>query len=284
MDEYRDTKKRLFTDYLKPDGIAVINVDDACGRRFVDELGDRPKVTYGIDHPADVSAKDINIRITGNHFTVHTPDGNYLRFQPYFLGRHNIYNVLGAVAVAWSCEIPLHVSKKGIEDIAAVPGRLETVPNKIGCQVVVDYCHTPDALEKCLQTLQEVPHRRILTLFGCGGDRDPLKRPLMGEIAMKYSDEVIVTNDNPRTEDPDKILRDIQEGMKQGKSKYVVIPDREKAIRTGIRKLGENDIFLIAGKGHETYQIIGREKRPFDDRNIAQKYLNEKGGGVSLWL
>jgi len=173
------------------------------------------------------------------------------------------------------------VDGQGIEAMRAVPGRLEPVPNGIGAQVVVDYCHTPDALEKCLHTLNAIPHNRIITLFGCGGDRDRSKRPVMGGISLRFSDRVIVTSDNPRTEDPLAIVDEIVAGMKDGGDRYCVIPDRREAIRKGVEELQPGDILLLAGKGHETYQIVGREKHPFDDRLIAREYLIELGKGAN---
>lgn len=208
-----------------------------------------------------------------------TPEGGYGIETP-LIGRHNVENILGVAAAAWASGIAMEAILRGIASFQAVPGRLESIPTGIGAQVVVDYCHTPDALEKCLRALQAVPHERVITLFGCGGDRDPIKRPIMGEIALRLSDRVIVTSDNPRTEDPHKIVQDILKGMSGGEEKFIVIEDRREALRKGIEELREGDIFLIAGKGHETYQIIGRQKFPFDDREIAREYLAQAGKGA----
>ena len=279
MSAYRDAKLRLFTEYLKPTGTAIINADDETGRYYIPKIRGKNIVTFGITEAADVMAKDVDIRLHGNHFTLHLPDGSKERVITKLTGRHNISNFLGAVATAWACRIPSETILKSLSSFTSVPGRLEIVPNNRNALIVVDYCHTPDALEKCLQTLQEIPHNRILTLFGCGGDRDPLKRPIMGSIAARYSDRVIVTSDNPRTENPDAIIRSIEEGMTEHKNKYSVIPDRRQAIQAGIEGLQEHDIFLLAGKGHETYQIIGREKFPFDDREIARDCLEKAGRG-----
>ncbi|MBD3268395.1 UDP-N-acetylmuramoyl-L-alanyl-D-glutamate--2,6-diaminopimelate ligase [bacterium] len=284
MEQYRDTKKRLFTEYLRADGTAVMNIDDPVGRQFVQELTGTNVVTYGLEREADLTAHAIEVHATGNRFTIIFPDKSQAPVQSPLVGRHNIYNILGAVSVAWAYNISINVIQQGIEQFTAVPGRLEPVPNTRGKRIFVDYCHTPDALEKCLLALRELPHRHIVTLFGCGGDRDSSKRPLMGRIALKYSDRVIVTNDNPRTEDPLRIIRGIEEGMREAQGGYEVIPDRKKAIESGIRQMRPDDIFLIAGKGHETYQIIGREKYPFDDRKVARDILFEEGQGASLWL
>ena len=279
MQAYRDTKLRLFTEYLKPDGTAILNVDDETAREFIHEIPGKNILTFGIGHSADIMATDIDIHLEGTQFTLHLPDGSEERAATQLVGRHNISNFLGAVAIAWTCKIPTEKILEGITSFSAVPGRLEIVPNNRNVLVVVDYCHTPDALEKCLQTLQEIPHARIITLFGCGGDRDPYKRPIMGSIALQFSDRVIVTSDNPRTENPETIIRDIEEGMKEHTEKYIVIPDRRAAIEAGIGQLQKDDIFLLAGKGHETYQIIGREKFPFDDREIARTCLHHPGRG-----
>ncbi len=278
MDEYRETKQRLFTEHLKHNAPAVINIDDEAGRRMQEAIQSHRIVSYGIQNEALVMAKQIELGLQETTFTLHFPDRT-LSVRSRLLGFHNIYNLLGAAAAAWACGISGDQIQQGIENVKPVPGRLEIVPTTIGAQVVVDYCHTPDALQKCLEALQAIPHRRLMTVFGCGGDRDAKKRPLMGAIALRYSDRVIVTSDNPRTEDPMRIIQDIESGMESGKQQYVVISNRREAIHTAIESLKANDIVLIAGKGHETYQIIGREKHAFDDRAIARQYLAEMGKG-----
>jgi len=278
MDEYRDVKKRLFTEYLKPGGSAVINWDDEAGRIIAREIRGKRLVTYAWNQDADVTVRDVDIRLIGSLFTLIFPEEDFV-VRTRLVGRYNIYNLLGSAATAWACGVPLEAICEGIQQFSQVPGRLESVPNCIGAQVVVDYCHTPDAMQKCLETLAALPHRRILTLFGCGGDRDRTKRPIMGEIALRLSDRVIVTSDNPRTEAPLQIIREIEAGMAFGRNRYVVIPDRREALRMGVDELQPGDVFLIAGKGHETYQIIGREKFPFDDREIARSLLIELGKG-----
>ncbi len=279
MDHYRETKKRLFTEYLKPEGTAVLNVDDETGRRFRDELAGRRIVTYAVEGAADVRARDIEMSLDGLRFGLEFPEGSQCAVHSRMIGRHNIYNLLAAGAAAWAAGAPVEVIRRGLEACHGVPGRLEPVPNTIGAQVVVDYSHKPDALEKCLQALRAIPHQRIITLFGCGGDRDKSKRPTMGAIALRYSDRVIVTSDNPRTEDPERIIQDIVAGMAGGGGRYRVIVDRREALRAGVAELRPGDIFLIAGKGHETYQIIGRQKFPFDDREITRQLLIEAGKG-----
>jgi UDP-N-acetylmuramoyl-L-alanyl-D-glutamate--2,6-diaminopimelate ligase len=280
MQAYSDAKKRIFTDYLKPTGTAVINVDDDTGRRFIETLPHTNLITFGISHPADIWAKDITIALDGNQFTLVFPNGIEEKIHSRLVGQFNIFNVLGAAAAAWACELPVPVITQGIETFTSVPGRLEPVPNSIGVQILVDYCHTPDALEKCLETLQRIPHNRMITLVGCGGDRDKEKRPLMGEVAGRLSDWVIVTDDNPRSEDSAAIIKEIEKGLVSYRDKYEVIPNRAQAIQAGISRVETNDIFLLAGKGHETYQIIGGITSPFDDRKMARKYVSARERGT----
>ncbi len=280
MSHYRETKKRLFTDYMTDNGVGVFNFDDETGRQYFDEVQLKKKISFAINRDADFRARDVDIRLSGSTFTLETHFGDHFPIHTQMVGLHNVANILAAVSAAWAGGVPLDVIRKGVELMPSVPGRLESIPNSIGAQVVVDYCHTPDALEKCLHALTAIPHNRIITLFGCGGDRDKGKRPMMGEIALRFSDHVIVTSDNPRTEDADMIIKDIEAGMTAGKEKYDVIPKRKEAIKAGVAELKEGDIFLVAGKGHETYQIIGSEKTPFDDREITTDYLNQAGKGV----
>jgi UDP-N-acetylmuramoyl-L-alanyl-D-glutamate--2,6-diaminopimelate ligase len=277
MDDYREAKKLLFTHHLKPDGLIILNRDDQAGRTYEQELTHQNILTYSIRCDADFRATEIQLGIDGSQFNLHTPGGSR-EIETRLIGRHNVENLLGVTAAAWAYGVPLDRIVEGIQTFNAVPGRLESIENSIGAQVVVDYSHTPDALEKCLEALQAIPHERIITIFGCGGDRDRKKRPLMGEIALRLSDVTIVTSDNPRTEDPDRIIEDIVAGMTSGKS-YRVIPDRHEAIRAGVEELDTGDILLIAGKGHENYQILGRQKVHFDDREEARRYLREMGKG-----
>lgn len=276
MDEYREAKRILFSRHLKPNGKAVINIDDETGRLFARDMRPHQRITYGIEHPADIIAAEMKSTMTGNSFVLHLPNGHAHVHTP-FIGKHNVYNVLGVCAAAYAQGLTLDEIQHGISQFQPVPGRLEQVKTSIGAQVVVDYCHTPDALEKCLETLDAIPHKRLMTLFGCGGDRDPVKRPLMAQAAERWSDVVIVTSDNPRTENPTKIIEEIMAGI-HGSSKVIhVIEDRRLAIQTAIEALEEGDLLLLAGKGHEDYQIIGKAKHPFDDRLIAREYLKQLG-------
>ncbi len=279
MEDYRETKKRLFSEFLSPQGTAVINIDDEAGRRIRDEINVENMVTFAIERKADVIARNIQTELHETRFDLEI-SGNELSIRTSLIGLHNVYNILGAAAIAWSCQLPIDSIRQGIEKMQCVPGRLEVVPNSIGAQVVVDYCHTPDALEKCLIALSAIPHKRLVTVFGCGGDRDRKKRPLMGGAALKYSDYVIVTSDNPRTEDPNRIIQDIEAGMSDSPDQYEVITNRKDALKAAIEMLQPEDILLIAGKGHETYQILGRTKIHFDDREYAREFLQETGKGV----
>lgn len=279
MDGYRETKKLLFSQYLASDGAAVFNLDDEVGLRFANELGSIKQMNYAIERTADLQAADLEIRLEGTRFTLRFPDASFDVLTP-LQGRHNVYNILGACAAAYSQGVEPTQLAQCVESLNAAPGRLEQVENGIGALVVVDYSHTPDALEKCLETLNAVPHQRILTVFGCGGDRDKTKRPKMGAIALRLSDKAFVTSDNPRTEDSQAILDDVVAGM-TGEGEYVVIADRDQAIRAAIEELQADDILLIAGKGHETYQILGRDKIHFDDRETARKHLLALGKGAA---
>jgi len=208
------------------------------------------------------------------------------------IGKFNLYNILAALGAASILHIPQAVMKSGIENLSCVPGRLESVKSNSGFHVFVDYAHTDDALRRVLQNLTALKKKRIITVFGCGGNRDRGKRPLMGEAAVSYSDLTIVTSDNPRLEDPAAIIREIETGIDQKKIRkieidqpeimndvhsYTVIPEREKAIRAAIKIASADDIVLIAGKGHEDYQIMGTKKMPFDDRIVAANALKAKG-------
>lgn len=192
------------------------------------------------------------------------------------VGKFNVYNAMAAIAAGLLEGIELEAIKRSLESIAGVDGRVESVDAGQPFAVIVDYAHTPDGLENVLKTVKEFAKGRVLTVFGCGGDRDRTKRPIMGKIAAKYSDMAIVTSDNPRTEDPDLILKDIEQGLQEDQvpeNQYMLIVDRRKAIQKAIEMASPDDVVLIAGKGHETYQIIGHTKHDFDDRVIAKEAI-----------
>lgn len=272
MEDYRAAKTRLFTDYL--DGWGAINLDDKHGRIIFEALPADRRLGFAVDHVADVRAENIVLDRHGTRFQLVSPWGR-AAIESSLIGRHNLENILGVCAMALALDVPLEVIAEGVKKTTAIPGRLESIENQLGATIVVDYAHTPDGLEKVLTATSKVPHRRLIGLFGCGGDRDKTKRPEMGEIALRYCDWTIVTSDNPRTEEPLAIIRDIESGMSHGKDRYEVEPDRRKAIRRGLQLLQTGDIFVIAGKGHETYQIVGTVKHPFDDRLVTRELLAE---------
>jgi UDP-N-acetylmuramoyl-L-alanyl-D-glutamate--2,6-diaminopimelate ligase len=290
MESYYQAKKRFFSEVLPIGGKShqykmSFNNDDLWGRRLLKEVG-AGGLTYGLDNPCDVSASPFHLSLRGIDATLHY-DSEHIAVSSLLLGRFNLYNILAAASAARALDIPGWVIRKGIQALTLVPGRLEKVSMAGQPAVFVDYAHTDDALRRVLQNLLEFRTGRIITVFGCGGDRDRGKRPLMGEAATTHSDLTIVTSDNPRSEDPLVIIRDIEKGIHADKlvdindmawnsssPHYLVIPDRETAIAAAIGLAGTKDIVLIAGKGHEDYQIIGSQKFPFDDRTIAREELS----------
>jgi len=277
MEEYFEAKSKLFTGLNRGkksfDKSAVINADDPWGKKLIGRLKGGKVVTYGISSPAAFCAKDINITSAGTEFTLEcAPDTSKVKL--YLLGQHNVYNALASAAGAAASGIPFEKIVNGLENIKSVPGRLEKINSKLPFTTVVDYAHTDDALENVLTALKMLKPKRIITVFGCGGERDTAKRPLMGRIAASMSDFVFITSDNPRGEDPEAIASEIEDGIKKiRKNNYEVILDREQAIASAVKIAREGDILLIAGKGHETYQIIGDQYIHFNDTEIAEKYL-----------
>jgi UDP-N-acetylmuramoyl-L-alanyl-D-glutamate--2,6-diaminopimelate ligase len=275
MEDYFQAKLRLFAG-LGPEGRAIVNLDDPYGARVADAT--RARVwTYAIDRPADLRAGDVRISLEGLRFTAQTPAGAVALRSP-LVGRHNVYNILAAVGVGLEQGIALPTIAAGIAAMTNVPGRFERVEAGQSFTVVVDYAHTEDALFRLLTTAEVVKTGRIITVFGCGGDRDRGKRPKMGRVSAVYSDVVVVTSDNPRTEDPEAIIREIipgvQAGLREaGRGRYVVHADRRAAIEEAVRMAQPGDLVLLAGKGHENYQIIGTNKHPFDDRVVAREAI-----------
>ncbi len=279
MEEYFQAKSRLFTslggDQVEEEAEAVINMDDPKGR-ILKKITTVPVVSYGLGEDCMVRAVDIDSAVDGVRFTLVTPSGSVL-ITSSLLGRINVYNILGAAATAYSLGLELGAIARGIEGLAYVPGRLQPVRNSRGLTVFVDYAHTPDALEKALQTLKPFTRGRLITVFGCGGDRDKGKRPEMGKVAGGLSDLVILTSDNPRKENPAQIVYEIEPGVgeaglrkiesnpSRNERGYRIVLDRRKAIRDAINAATDKDVVLIAGKGHEKYQIIGNRRVRFDD-------------------
>lgn len=275
MENYYNAKKELF--FWKDLLFAIINVDDAYGKRLYKECNNRVQVlTYGIEN-GDIRASDIKIDISGTSFKInYKTDSIFLKVKLY--GKFNIYNILAVFATFIALDFEMFLIKKALENIKAVIGRLQPVyvENKKNIPLVfIDYAHTPDALENVLITLKEIDKiGRIICIFGCGGDRDHKKRPVMGNIAIKYADFVIITTDNPRSEEPEQIISEITMGI--SKKNYEVILNRKEAICKGISLANNKDIVLIAGKGHEQYQEVKGKKFPFSDYEVALNYLLQK--------
>lgn len=267
FEDYFTAKRKLFS-LLKPNGIAVINYDDEFGNRLVNELP-WEIITFGLDSKSSVYAKNWDSNLTGLSIEVETPIGDIDIISP-LIGQFNVENILAAVGVGLAFKFDLNTIKHGIEKVNRIPGRLDPVRLSKNRVAVVDYSHTPDALQKALQELNKINKNDLWVVFGCGGDRDKSKRPLMGKIAEDCATKIIVTSDNPRTENPDSIISDILYGF-TSRENIVVEPDRRKAINIALSKSNPNDIILVAGKGHETYQDINGVKHPFDDRQIIRE-------------
>lgn len=269
FDNYLNAKKRLFSQC----DTAIINHDDPYAERIMDGLS-CPIYTTGIHTPASYNASNIDIRTSGVRFTLRTPPGETVNIRLHISGLFSIYNAMGAAAMMHQAGFGLKEIAAGLESLSGVAGRLQTVDtNGRPFAVYVDYAHTPDALENVLTTVRGFATARVLALFGCGGDRDRAKRPLMGEIAGRYADFVIVTSDNPRTENPEAIIRAIEDGVKKTGTPYLTITNRREAIAYALNRLEEHDILVIAGKGHETYQEINGVKHHFDDREVVEELL-----------
>jgi UDP-N-acetylmuramoyl-L-alanyl-D-glutamate--2,6-diaminopimelate ligase len=284
MEKYFEAKKMLFTSCIsyskKEEKTAVINIDDDFGYRLTNEIS-TPLLTYSLENDtADFFAKQIQSSREGISATVRTPSGEVL-LRTNLLGRYNLSNCLGVLAACTSLKLDQKVVLQALATFENVPGRMHAVtsadnPNDAKT-ILVDYAHTPDALENVLMALKPLTPQngRLMCLFGCGGDRDPGKRPLMGSVATKLSDWLMVTSDNPRTEKPEAIIADIQKGIPKEFTCVQIEVDRRKAIEKAVRSMGPQDILLIAGKGHENYQIFGTKKVPFDDVQVARDFLRE---------
>jgi UDP-N-acetylmuramoyl-L-alanyl-D-glutamate--2,6-diaminopimelate ligase len=276
MDAYFAAKRRLFDGSLgQQPRASVINMDDERGRQLAAEVENKGGrvVRYALDERADVTAASVQHSLAGMEFLLRTPGGE-LRLRSPLVGRPHIYNILAATATGLELNYPLDVIARAIETCAGAPGRFERVEHAGDFAVVVDYAHSDDALLNVLRTARDVVRGgRIITVFGCGGDRDRSKRAPMGEAAATLSDVVILTSDNPRTEDPERILSDVELGMRSQPKPYEKIADRRAAITRAIAEARAGDLVLIAGKGHEDYQLIGREVLHFDDKEVAREAL-----------
>ena len=288
MEDYFRAKQRLFSGLGmgNPKSFprrAIVNGDDSRASQVI-AVTQVPCWTYGTDKQADLTAEHIQIDFEGIRFSAMTPKGKF-EVHSALTGRYNVSNILAAIGVALSQDISIPVIQQGIRNIHQVPGRFEKIQEGQKFLVIVDYAHTEDALRKLLLAVRELRQSalslegRVLTVFGCGGDRDRGKRPKMGQVAVELSDFVILTSDNPRTEDPIVIIREIEVGIKQGpdarrqRTEYLIIQDRAEAIKKAIGLARHGDIVVIAGKGHEDYQIIGERKLYFDDREVARETI-----------
>ena len=300
MEHYFKSKARLFKQLLHDGGgergsYAIINADDPFGKRLAD-CTKTDIIYYGVKNRKHIFPEDTMLTLEGISTEISTPIGNYKVKSP-LIGEFNLYNILAAAGVGISQNISLEDIKKGIENLDKVPGRFEQIVNKEDIYIIVDYAHTGDALERTLTAIRDLSKGRIITVFGCGGDRDRLKRPLMGAISGKYSDLSIITSDNPRTEDPNSIINEIEEGIKKLRIKkhrssdltanfhqksYTTIVERQEAIKCAIDLANPQDTVLIAGKGHENYQILGDKRIAFDDRQVAKNALTAREKRRSL--
>jgi len=277
MKEYKRAKALLFKN-LGKHATAVINMDDELGKELVDEIvGARHAVplllTYGFGSAADIHPEKFTLSSGGTDMIVNTPKGK-MEIHSKLIGKFNTYNILASIGAGIAEGIELKKIAAGIEAVKVVPGRLERVAANSKFDVYVDYAHTDDALKNVLTAIKELTHGRIITLFGCGGDRDTAKRPRMGKVVSELSDYAVITTDNPRSEDPQAIANQVLAGIEKNKSRKVfVVLDRQEAIKKAIGLAKEGDIVLLAGKGHETYQIFKNIFEPFDDREVARKVL-----------
>ncbi|MFH1874273.1 MAG: UDP-N-acetylmuramoyl-L-alanyl-D-glutamate--2,6-diaminopimelate ligase [Pseudomonadota bacterium] len=275
MDAYFSAKTKLFQENLaqskKKNTFAAINIDDPYGQRLLGQSNYKI-IKYALTNQADVRATEIKAGAQGISLKIATPNGSFSCVSK-LLGKFNVHNILAATSTAIGLGLPLEIIGQGLAKVRAIPGRFEQVLNEKGILVFVDYAHTPDALRNVLMQAKELltGNSKLICVFGCGGDRDKQKRPAMGAIASKYADRVLITNDNPRTEDPAMIIKDIIVGVKG--ANFEIIEAREQAIKAAVEMAKEGDVIVVAGKGHEDYQIIGTTRRHFDDREVLREYL-----------
>ena len=269
MQDYFNSKLKLF-EMCKT---GIVNTGDLYGNKIPKLFPDNDITTYGIDNSANMIAKDITITSSIADFKAKISDRNE-RIKVGIPGRFSVYNSLAAICVAKKLGIDPEIIKEALLEVR-VPGRSELVDNKLELPIMIDYAHSPESLDNILRAVKAYTNGRVICVFGCGGDRDPGKRPLMGEISGKIADYTIITSDNPRTEDPEKIVNQIEEGMKKTNGKYKVIVDRVEAIKEAIKMANKRDLIVLAGKGHEPYQEINGVKHPFDERIIVNDLIEE---------
>ena len=270
MQDYFESKLKLF----KMCKTGFVNIDDIHGNKIPAMFPESDITAYGIDNTGNFLAKDITITNSYVDFKVKITDRNE-RIKVDIPGRFTVYNALAAIGICKKIGISSDIIKEALEKIK-VPGRSEMIENKLNIPIMIDYAHSPESLQNILQAVSSYTRGRVISVFGCGGDRDSRKRPIMGEISGKVADYTIITSDNPRTEDPKLIVNEIEEGIKKTKGKYEVIVDRTEAIKKAIKMANKNDIIVLAGKGHEPYQEINGVKYPFDERIIVNEIINKK--------
>ena len=272
MDSYGETKGLLFAqlgnDYGRS-SFAVLNADDPWSEKYAKKTAAQI-ITYGVENQADVRATNIIMSADGTTFMLHTLRGEIL-LETQMIGKFNVYNMLAAASAAIAEGVELSVIKRALEKVQGVEGRFESVKNGQDFAVIVDYAHTPDSLENVLKTAKELTKNRVICVVGCGGDRDRTKRPIMGQIAANYADLCVFTSDNPRSENPQQILNDVTGTLPV--QRYTALVDRKEAISYAISQANTGDCIVIAGKGHEKYQIIGKEKTHFDDKEVASEAI-----------
>ncbi|HHV38800.1 MAG TPA: UDP-N-acetylmuramoyl-L-alanyl-D-glutamate--2,6-diaminopimelate ligase [Tepidimicrobium sp.] len=272
MESYYNSKLKLFN---RAKGYNIVNGDDIYGKRILQDVENAvPIITYGIDGAYDIYATDVVCHMRGVDFTLNTWEGS-IPIKLNILGEFNVYNALAAMACGMVYGIDLPTIKKGIENIKNIKGRFEIIPVEEDYSVIIDYAHTPDGLEKVLRTIDQFAKGKKIVVFGAGGNRDRTKRPIMGETVARHADLSVVTSDNPRFEDPDDIIEDVLVGVRRVKGNYVAITDRKEAIKYALSIAKPDDIILLAGKGHETYTIIGDKIIPFDERKIVLDILED---------
>ncbi len=268
-DAYAAAKRRLF-EHLRPDGIAVVNIDDEFGRVLAETLP-HPVITYGVEHPAKVAVKEVHSSWQGLELLLASPWGT-IPLSTGLLGRHNAWNIAAAAAALLALGVTPGDLRTGLATVEQVPGRLERVPIDGEAAVLVDYAHTADALRMVLASLRSLTRGRLIVVFGCGGNRDQSKRPVMGRMASVLADYVVLTSDNPRGEDPGEIIRQIKAGFDPKFAHYEEQPDREQAIVAALSMARRDDTVLIAGKGHEAYQTFDHISVPFSDRDVVERW------------
>lgn len=269
MEDYFNSKVKLFKMCKK----GFINADDVYSIMIPKLVPECQFSTYGIDNHCDLLAKDITVTNQYADFKVKIGDKNE-RVKVSIPGRFSVYNSLAAIAVAMQFGCNSEEIKGALENIR-VPGRSELVDNKLGLTIMIDYAHTPESLEKILSAVKIYTKGRVISVFGCGGDRDKIKRPMMGEVSGRVADYTIITSDNPRTENPEEIVKDIEDGIKKTNGKYECIVDRKEAIKKAIKMANKRDMIVLAGKGHEQYQEINKKRYPFDESEIVNNIIDE---------